>query len=364
MSLKSEISKQQSLSARDKNALNLLRRKQLAEEKASQPVGSLKTVTCNYCAKQKTETDFYIDHSSNLGRMVTCKECIKALTYDEKGNFNIDKFISLLKRVDKPLIADALNKVINSGREIVGNYFRYLSLPVYKDYKYSDSEFGDFNPENRISVLLPDGKFQVTDDIVKFWGKGYDPIDYENFQNKYDLLSPSYPEKTAFHTEKLKEYIRFQCKGERALSENNMNASKQWFEEARKSADAAKINPKQMSVSDLSGGLDTFGDFFREIEKADELMDILPEFKFRPKDAVDFTIWCYINYVRDIKGLSQASYKEVYEFYDRAKEKFIAENGDFIFKNDPTEKNRAILEGWVTYDSNENSGETSEEEVM
>lgn len=352
------------VSVSDKKAIASMRQKQRLEELAVNPKPKERKLSCNYCATEKSENEFYADYTNNIGKMNVCKDCIKDLTYDEKGNFDIDKFLAVLKRLDKPMLHDKINSVAKTAHEIVGSYFRILALPDFRFLKYSDSDFGAYDPQKRVALLLPDTKFQVTDDLIRFWGKGYDIIDYENFKDKYDELSPSYPEKTAFHREKLKEYIRFQCKAERALSENNIASAKTWFEEARKSADAARINPKQMSQADLTGGLDTFSEFFREVEKADEIMDILPEFRFRPKDAVDFVIWCYVNYVRDIKGMPQVQYSDIYNFYDKAKQKFIEENGNHIFKDDPTEQNRKILEGWVSYYEEGSTEQQPEEEVM
>lgn len=347
--------------AKEQKIRQELKRKELTEAAKTKP--KPKTIVCSYCAEAKLENEFYADANMPIGKMTICKQCLRSMSYDAKGDFNPDLFVSMLKKVNKPFIFRFLDSAMKSGHEIIGTYFKSIGNNRFNTLTFTDSEFGPYDPERGAKMFSSGGIFVVTDDIIKFWGKGYDPIDYEMFCNKYEELSPSYPEKTAFHTERLKEYIRFQCKGERAMAENNIGSAQTWFNEARKSADAAKINPKQMSQADLSGGMDTLEGFFREIEKAEEIMDILPDFRFRPKDSVDFTLWCYINYIRDIKGLPQAEYSEIYQFYDKAKEKYIAENGDAIFENDPTIKNRKNIEKWVTYNDGYQQSD-SDEEVM
>jgi hypothetical protein len=53
-----------------------------------------------------------------------------------------------------------------------------------------------------------------------------------------------------------------------------------------------------------------------------ELLSLLPVFTERPKDKVDVTLWHYVNYVRDLKGMEEAQYKDIYEFYNRRKKEY------------------------------------------
>jgi hypothetical protein len=237
-----------------------------------------------------------------------------------------------------------------------------MNQDKYLDKTFADSVYEDEEVIAKREEILNEKPFVVTKEMVSFWGDGYDPIDYKMFQSKYNELSVSYVESTAFHTERLREYIRFQCKAERAIADKKPAEAETWIKLAQKSAIAAKINPNQMSQADLSGGLNSFGELFKEIEKAKEMLDILPEYKYRPKDAVDFTLWCYVNYVRDLKGLPQESYEEIYSFYDKAKSNFIEKFGDDFFKDDPTEKNRERVKNWITYRNNDDN--VKEEEVI
>src|SRR5690606_34225780 len=106
--------------------------------------------------------------------------------------------------------------------------------------------------------------------------------------------------------------------------------AKDWGALAQKAAQDAKINPSQLSKSDLTDGLDTFGQLVRTVEQAVDIIPILPVFKERPQDKVDFTLLCYINYVRDLKGLPLVEYEEIYKFYEQRKKDYEQAEGESI----------------------------------
>ena len=113
-----------------------------------------------------------------------------------------------------------------------------------------------------------------------------------------------------------------------------------------KQAERAKINPNQFSKADLQGGLTTIGEIAQAVEQNVDIIPVLPQFKFRPNDAVDFCIW---NYIRDLEGKPLVEYKDVYKFYDKMREDYITSTGDpyGIFDDDPTLENREKVEQFI-----------------
>src|SRR5699024_9260792 len=107
---------------------------------------------------------------------------------------------------------------------------------------------------------------------------------------------------------------------------------------------------RQISKEDLQGGIVNFSDIFSAVEGAKERIRIFPEFKYQPKDAADFIIWCYINYERNLHGLPEVPYKDIYEFYDEKKKEYIEMYGDpyGIFTDDTSESNREAIEKFIT----------------
>ena len=90
-----------------------------------------------------------------------------------------------------------------------------------------------------------------------------------------------------------------------------------------------KLQPKQLSAADLSGGLVNFSEFFKAIEKAKgkvEVSEIIPKLQKQPQDDVDMIIWCAINYVRRLLGMKGCKYEEIYGFYDEMVQQAQAES--------------------------------------
>ena len=166
------------------------------------------------------------------------------------------------------------------------------------------------------------------------------------------MLKNNYKEKTNLHTEALLNYIRYRVKEEIATAKGDVKEAKEWGELANKAATSAKINPSQLSKADLSDGLSTFSELSQAVEKEVDIIPILPRFKYRPNDALDFNIWCYVNYIRDLGGLPPCNYEDVYSFYDRRKEDYIKQYGDpyGIFTDDTSEKNRDKIKIFIKED--------------
>jgi hypothetical protein len=279
-------------------------------------------------------TDFFLSNSDlhSDGRYPVCKECLKE-------NLNVDNLNSvqdLLMNLNRPFLMDlwisSVDECSRTGRETFGIYLKNVQLN-YKNLTWKDSIFVVQHVKENIKIdeVL---KNEATDDLINKWGFGYEKDEYLAFERKYNMLKNNYQEKTAMHTEALLTYIRYRVKEEMSTAKNDMKSAKEWGQLAQKAAQDAKINPSQLSKSDLSDGLDTFGQLVRTVEQAVDIIPILPQFKERPQDKADFTLLCYINYVRDLKGLPPAEYEEIYRFYeDRKKEH--ADRLDFL-KDDET----------------------------
>ena len=151
------------------------------------------------------------------------------------------------------------------------------------------------------------------------------------------------------HTEALVTYVRYKVKEEMAVAAGKPTEAKTWGELAMKQADKAKINPNQLSKADLQGGLSTIGEIAQAVEQNIDIIPILPQFRYRPNDAVDFCIWNYINYARNLEGKPLVEYKDVYKFYDKMREDYITSTGDpyGIFDGDPTLNNRGKVEQFI-----------------
>ncbi len=276
---------------------------------------------CTKCLKsKKSNTDFYMSYSiaHSDGRMPICKQCI----FEIAGE-NYKDVQTALRMIDRPWLPHLWQSALEDKRETLGAYFVLINAKDFRHLTWADSELeNQVQLENTNSKNANKDNMQITEEMISKWGEGYTPEEYRSFERKYQMLKNNYQEKTAMHTEALLTYIRYRVKEELATAKGQVKDAKDWGALAQQAATNAKINPSQLSKSDLSDGLDTFGQLVRTVEQAVDIIPILPKFKEKPQDKVDFTILCYVNYVRDLKGLPPAEYDEIYKFYEERKKEY------------------------------------------
>ena len=309
---------------------------------------------CVTCQRERSILFFYNSYNSfhTDGKSPMCKDCLI-----NKIDLNdINTVFSILRQLDRPFLEDIW--IISNKPEVkglyggkssnfFGTYMKNISMPQYRNLKWVDSYLGNYDDKNSnipekenkgldmsIELETEEIKTKITKEIIDRWGEGYQDEEYRNFERKYNMLRNNYQEKTAMHREALLTYVRYRVKEEMATALGRYKEAKEWGTLAKGAADAAKINPSQLSRADLSDGLDTVGQIVKAVESTMDIIEILPKFKKEPQDSVDLTLFFYINYIRRLNGFPEAKYEEIYKFYeDRKKEyenrmEFLREAGD------------------------------------
>lgn len=313
---------------------------------------------CIGCNQKHKKSQFYVSYNKlHNGVYPYCKKFIKETVANDDGSVDISKLQDILRQIDAPFLIDYWNISVDSGGDVVGKYFKNLKLIQNRELTWKHSMFVTSDDEEvdqeeeydmDIGKLSQEKKKKLEDK----WGLGYSDTELLLFEKKHKMFRNNYKEKTAMHREALFNYIRYRVKEEMATAEGNVKEAKEWGALASKAATDAKINPSQLSKADLSDGLSTFSELSEAVEKEVDIIPILPKFKYRPNDAIDFNIWCYINYMRDLSGLPLCDYEDVYKFYDKRKDDYIKQYGDpyGIFENDTTEKNRDNIKRFIRED--------------
>lgn len=343
-----------------------------------------KRKTCTMCEQSKLVPHFYRSFNPLHpdGYMPMCKDCVKNACYNEEtDDVDVEKLKNLLRQLDRPFILEYYDAAVSqydklySGKrvskrsrlEIVGYYFKNIqSLKQLKTLTWEDGfKYTSQNPEviqsdrrtedDEIVYNFTEEDFTVTHEIIRLFGEGYSKKEYKAMKTKYDFLKQNYPSITNLHVEALVNYVRLKVKAELATARGSISEAKSWDELATKAAEKAKINPSQLSQKDLQGGFNSFSETFQAVEQAVDVIPILPQFKYRPNDAPDFIIWCFINYLRRLEGKPDCSYEDVYHFYDERKDEYIKQYGDpyGIFTEDPTEKNREKIKQFIDIPNDE-----------
>ena len=345
---------------------------------------------CCVCNEPRPFSQFYRSYNPlhSDGYVPMCKECIKTACYNEiTDDVDVERLKNVLRQIDRPFLVkyyqSAVNqyekvyggKIVPKGHrlEIVGLYFKNIQTLkqiralnwdeglTYKDNAEDLAEMERSEDNESICRLSEDG-FVVTEDIIQLFGEGYNEKEYKAMKNKYDFLKQNYPSITNLHVEALVNYVRLKVKAEMAIARGNISEAKSWDELATRAAEKAKINPSQLSQKDLQGGLNSFSEMFQAVEQAVDVIPILPQFKYRPNDAPDFIIWCFVNYIRRLEGKPDCTYEDVYHFYDERKAEYIRQYGDpyGIFMDDPTEKNREKIKQFITLPVDLEDGESDD----
>lgn len=265
-------------------------------------------MTCIGCIKEWTvSTKTYYEHNNQLvgtKYYPLCKNCINNYLGDKEDDGYIGRVKEILQHLNRPWIHE---QWIKSNSDW-GKYMRHVSSLNNGHKTFMDSEFEITENNNS------NDSSKMDDDLIEKWGNGYSTEEYEAFERKFDFLKKDYPLRNVMHIEALKKYCRYVVKEEFAVANSDFKAVEMYSKLASKAAEDAKINPKQFTKADLTDGIDSFGEMSRAVEKAVDVVEILPKFMERPNDKVDFTIWCYVNYERELHGLPLVEYKEIYKF--------------------------------------------------
>lgn len=389
----------------------------------------IKKKKCPICNKEKNIVGGFYKSSSPLFSLEKCVpicvECVKNMVTNEDGTVNENELKKMCQRLDKPFYIDDLDaaflqcktehgflsndEVAKRGKEIVGFYFKNINtLRQNKDKSFADSEKDGFvhkttNAEakkkkeqivNRYSDVLglnnnnqevkstfapptkpprpkekviynDDEDFEVTKEMIDLFGDGYTPSLYKKMYEKYEKLKINYSLQTNIHQEALATYVRFKVQEEIETAKGNVTEAKKWYDAAQSAAQDAKLTPKQLTKADLDSGVNSVSEMVKAVEQAVDVIKILPRFKYRPNDAPDFNIWCYVNYERNLNDQPLVEYEDVYKFYDKRKEEYLKQNGDpyGIFENDTAEKNRDAVKTFITLpdDYDDLAGESADD---
>ncbi|WP_280145250.1 hypothetical protein [Bacillus amyloliquefaciens] len=293
---------------------------------------------CAACQKEKDkESGFYNSRSSlyeNTGKVPICKTCLKKnIDYS-----NIESIYTVLQQIDvkfDPLYWEQAEKRKTdtfSAYMTMANSLKQFNGTGYKDSIFTKEDKTNVTANEEESQTSQDIDSDYLEKLKEKYGYGYPDDDYLLFEKKFLQLKPSFQLLTTMHEECLREYCVNKVYETLAKAKGDFKQAKDWAAMAKDTAEAGKLKPSQMSKADLSQGLDGFGQLARMVEEKVDIIPILPKFVSQPKDKPDVVLWCYLNYVRDLKGLPPADYKDIYNFYEERRADYEKQELD----NDPS----------------------------
>ncbi|MEK4049928.1 hypothetical protein R0K30_02140 [Bacillus sp. SIMBA_154] len=289
---------------------------------------------CMDCLKEKDKVNGFYNTKNKLyekvGKFPICKICLKkSIDYS-----NVDTIFNILQQMDVKYDPMYWEQAIQRKSDTFSAYITMAnSLKQFNGTGWKDSIFND-TPDGSSEKDTIDRKSssEDLDKLKETYGYGYPDDDYFLFEKKFLQLKPSFQLITTMHEECLREYCVNKVYETLAKAKGDFKQAKDWAAMAKDTAEAGKLKPSQMSKADLSQGLDGFGQLARMVEEKVDIVPVLPKFISQPKDKPDVVLWCYLNYVRDLKGLPEADYKDIYQFYEDRKNDYEKQELD----NDPS----------------------------
>lgn len=293
---------------------------------------------CLRCEKERLLKHYYTSYSSLHGdkKVPICKMCLQEMIDVN----DVETVKATLRQIDRPFIYHLWQSAVDDDRETFGMYMKNIAMIQYRELTWDDSVFGYESPNStkkeskntRKSETVNSELSNLTEkdieELENVWGFGFEPQELLYFERKYKSLVGNYPVNTSLHEEALRTYCVYKVRAEVETAKGNLKDAKEWATLAQKQGEIAKINLNKLTKSDLSQGLDGFSQLARMVEQAVDIVPILPQFIEKPKDKIDFAIWCFINYERRLHGLPDIEHSDVYGFYEQKLKEHIESNPD------------------------------------
>jgi hypothetical protein len=268
----------------------------------------IKELTCAMCGKTKKVADYYQSFNSihQTGKLPYCKQCLKDMCIDSKGNINIDNVKKMLKTIDRPFIYDVFKSSMEDRNDTIGVYMKNIALNNKSD-GWKESEFEPSLDNRNENVLIDDIKFDVTKEMILKWGTKYEPEDYYELEKFYNDMEISNNIETAQDIVYLKKLAVISLKLDKALQDGDTGSAKQLGDLFSKYMADSKFRAMDKTDADKTGGVRNFCTIYSEVEKD----GFIPPWEYYKKikgiaqDIVDKTIMHIENFTLKLNKIEK-----------------------------------------------------------
>ncbi len=232
-------------------------------------------IETNYCSMQLAQScknkngiqpasNFYTA-SDNIfyanGKFGICKDCLKQYVYID-GNVDENNFKNILRIYDVPFLKKIFESAVADEKETVGVYMKNIYLN-YKGCTWNNSDdlgidADSINQDNQ-------EEFKVTKDILKRWGYGFTP-------NEYQWLEEDFAEWCLNHeSEKMSMQRLFQMICIKELEIRNTRQQGKATDKLEKSLmelmNNSNLTPRTMSAMNETDSTRVYGVWLKDIER-------------------------------------------------------------------------------------------------
>jgi hypothetical protein len=181
--------------------------------------------------------------------------------------------------MDIPYLRDFWKQANDAPTETIGTYLKNLnSLKQNKDLRFKDSDdiTGKTNKAELVEIDYED--FEITDEIVKRWGRNLELEDYIFLEEEFDRLGGNEAE-TTIQESLYKNMARTQWMANKALEEGDHNKYEKMMKTLSTQMQDANIKPVQVKSASQDGSIASWGEWVKLIEETEPIDDLHEDFK-------------------------------------------------------------------------------------
>lgn len=266
---------------------------------------------CTKCEKDKRKVDFYVSYSPiHNGYVPICKTCLQ----NNVDVSDLESVQDMLRMIDRPYIEYVWKAAIQEGRSVFGTYMKNINMRQFRNLTWKDSIFsnenqalnGESNSEIESFDNLDSFQFNVSSDMIKKWGKNFEPEDYFQLEDFYNKMMTSNKIETPQEETYLKKLAVISLKMDKELEKGNYSQVKQLGDLFSKYMADSKFRAMDQTDASKTGGLRTFSQIYAEVEQ-DGFIPPWEEYRQirgLEQDIVDKTIMHILNYTLKLNKMS------------------------------------------------------------
>lgn len=275
------------------------------------------TKPCIKCGLDKVVDKDFVKNYNNKSdnRDLWCNECRKKVEDEEDLIFyckeNNRGYSTILFKEAMRESKKKLNKMIKVEKitnyeeklmkMVISYYFSKMNLMNNEGQKVKDNS--NITKNNDIKVPL---------DLIKRWGNLEDPNEYEILEDNYQRYCMSFKVENEAQADYLRKAIAASLRVDKAIASGDAKEAETWMKVYDSAMKAGKLQPVQMSASDMLSGVVTFSQFFELVEK----QGFIPPMPNIIRDDIDYAIWKFVNYNRELMDLPLVELGEVKNIMD------------------------------------------------
>ena len=265
-------------------------------------------IICVRCGSLHTKRNLYNSHSDlykYIGVIPICKKCIGEIynnIYDEVKDDELAIY-RFCRKLDIPFnksAYEAAKSIANKkGWNIYKTYITQINsiggLNNYgKSFDDSDVVSESINNKNRNNNKqdIDQTEFEVTPEMVRFWGKGYTPEQYQFLTDFYESLISTYEHNTPIQINIYKNIAKAQLQADIALEQGRMTDYDKAMKTLSTLMNDGNIKPVQETGANAPEQA-TFGTLIKKWENEKPIPDPLKEWKDNNYLIKYITVWLF-----------------------------------------------------------------------